>query len=119
MLHDSITDFETEHLRQRQTFVKRTLFIGSAVVFLAASSMAFAQVTVDVSKITCDEFIKFEIADPRQIEAWISGYHHGSHNNSIVDKHQTIESFKKLEYYCFEHPNDLLMTEAIQILGAQ
>jgi acid stress chaperone HdeB len=86
MLHDSITAFETEHLRQRQrqSLVKRTLFIGSAVVFLAASSMAPAQVTVDVSKITCDEFVKYDIADPRQIAAWISGYHHGNHNNPIV-----------------------------------
>ncbi len=48
MLHDSIAAFETEHRRQRQreSLVKRTLFIGSAVVFLAASSMAPAQVTV-------------------------------------------------------------------------
>jgi len=77
MLHDSIAAFETEHRRrqrQRESLVKRTLFIGSAVVFLAASSMAPAQVTVDVSKITCDEFVKYDIADPRQIAAWISGY---------------------------------------------
>ncbi len=68
MAHDSITAFETEHLgqRQRESFMKRTLFIGSAVVFLAASSIALAQVTVDVSKITCDQLVKYEIADPKQ-----------------------------------------------------
>jgi len=54
--------------------VKRTLLIGLEIAFLAASSMASAQVTVDVSKITCDEFVKYDIADPRQIAAWISGY---------------------------------------------
>ena len=121
MLHDSIAAFETEHRRQRQreSLVKRTLFIGSAVVFLAASSMAPAQVTVDVSKITCDEFVKYDIADPRQIAAWISGYHHGNHNNPIVDKQQTLGGIKQLEEYCFKHPDDLLMKEADHILGAQ
>ena len=89
MLHDSIAAFETEHRWQRQgeSLVKRTLFIGSTVVFLAASSMAPAQVTVDVSKITCDEFVKYEIADPKLIAIWISGYYQGIHHNPIVDKH--------------------------------
>jgi acid stress chaperone HdeB len=121
MVHDSIASFETEHLQQRQSesLVKRTLFVGSAIVFLTASSMAPAQVTVDVSKITCDEFVKYDIADPRQIAAWISGYHHGSHNNAIVDKRQTLGGIKQLEEYCFKHPNELLMKEADQILGAQ
>jgi acid stress chaperone HdeB len=97
--------------------VKRTLFVGSAIVFFTASSMAPAQVTVDVSKITCDEFVKYDIADPRQIAAWISGYHHGGHNNPIVDKRQTLGGIKQLEEYCFKHPNELLMNEADQILG--
>jgi acid stress chaperone HdeB len=121
MAHDSITALETEHLRehQRESLVKSTLFIGLLVVFLTASSMAQAQVTVDVSKVTCDEFVKYDIADPRQIAAWISGYHHGSHNNPIVDKRQTLGGIKQLEEYCFKHPNDLLMKEADQILGAQ
>jgi len=29
--------------------------------------MARAQVTVDVSKITCDQLVKYEIADPKVI----------------------------------------------------
>jgi acid stress chaperone HdeB len=122
MVHDSIAAFdETGHLRQRQreSLVKRTLFISSAIVFLTASSMASAQVTVDVSKITCDEFVKYEIADPKRIAIWISGYYHGIHNNPIVDKHQTLQMIDKLEEYCFKHPNDLVMKEVDELLGAQ
>jgi len=88
--------------------VKRALFISSAIVFVAANSMASAQVTVDVSKITCDEFVKYDIADPRQIAAWISGYYHGLHNNP-VDKQQTLEGSENIEGYCFKHPNALVM----------
>jgi acid stress chaperone HdeB len=88
--------------------VKRALFISSAIVFVTASSMASAQVTVDVSKITCDEFVKYDIADPRQIAAWISGYYHGLHNNP-VDKQQTLEGSENIEEYCFKHPAALVM----------
>jgi acid stress chaperone HdeB len=122
MEHDSITALhETGHPRQRrgESFVKRSIFIGLAVVFLTASSMASAQVTVDVSKITCDQFVKYEIADPKLIAIWISGYYQGLHKNPIVDKHQTLQRIDKLEEYCFKHPNDLVMNEVGELLGAQ
>jgi len=121
MVQDSIDFFETEHLRQRRrkSLMKRTLFIGLAVVFLTASSIASAQVTVDVSKITCDQFVKYEIADPKLIAIWISGYYQGLHKNPIVDKHQTLQSVDKLEEYCFKHPNDLVMNEVGELLGAR
>jgi acid stress chaperone HdeB len=88
--------------------VKSALFISSAIVFVTASSMASAQVTVDVSKITCDEFVKYDIADPRQIAAWISGYYHGLHNNP-VDKQQTLEGSENIEGYCLKHPDAFVM----------
>jgi acid stress chaperone HdeB len=122
MEHDSITALhETGHSRQRreESLAKRSIFIGLAVVFLTASSMASAQVTVDVSKITCDQFVKYEIADPKLIAIWINGYYQGLHKNPIVDKHQTLQSIDKLEEYCFKHPNDLVMNEVGELLGAQ
>ena len=89
--------------------MKKILFISSAIVFLTASSMASAQVTVDVSKITCDEFVKYDIADPRQIAAWISGYYHGIHNNPVVDRQQTLGGSEEIEEYCFKHPGARVM----------
>src|SRR6478752_8387102 len=102
-----------------ESIVKRLLLVVSAIVLLTASSMALAQVTVDVSKITCDELVKYEIADPKLIAILISGYYHGIHHNPIVDKHQTLQNIDKLEEYCFKHPNDLVMKEVDEILGAQ
>jgi acid stress chaperone HdeB len=122
MEHDSITALpETGHAGQRrgESFVKRSIFIGLAAVFLTASSMACAQVTVDVSKITCDQFVKYEIADPKLIAIWISGYYQGLHKNPIVDKHQTLQTIDELEEYCFKHPNDLVMKEVGELLGVQ
>jgi acid stress chaperone HdeB len=122
MVDHSTTAFdETGHRRQhqRESLVKRILFVSSVIVLLSASSMAPAQVMVDVTKITCNEFVKYEIADPKLIAIWISGYYHGTHNNPAVDKIQTLQGIDKLEEYCFKNPNALVMKAADKILGAQ
>lgn len=102
-----------------KSLARRILFVSSVIVSLTASSMAPAQVTIDVSKITCDELIKYEIADPKLIAIWISGYYHGLRKNPMVDKHQTLQSVDELEQYCFKHPNDLVMKEVGELLGVQ
>jgi acid stress chaperone HdeB len=104
--------------RTTESLARSILFANSVIVFLIASSMAPAQVTIDVSKITCDEFVKYEIADPKLIAIWISGYYHGLHKNPMVDKHQTLQTINELEEYCFKHPNDLVMNEVGELLGA-
>ena len=97
----------------------RILFVSSVIVLLSASSMAPAEETVDVTKITCDELVKYEIADPKRIESWICGYYYGTHNNPIVDRHKLLQSMDKLEEYCFKNPNALVMKAAAEILGPQ
>ncbi len=104
--------------RRKDSLVKKTLLVLSAISFLlTANSIAQAQVTIDVSKITCDEFVKYEIADPKQIAAWISGYNHGIHNNPIVDQQKVLQTTNKVEQYCFEHPDALVMKAVDELLG--
>ena len=98
--------------------MKRTLFV-IFVLLLTASSSAPAQVSIDVSKITCDEFVKYKIADPKLIGAWISGYYHGIHTNPILDQQKLLQTAKEVEEYCFKHPDALVMKAAESILGAQ
>src|SRR5262245_30902081 len=49
-----------------------------AIFVLAASRSAQAQVTVDVTKINCDQFVHHTISEPRLIAAWLSGYYDAS-----------------------------------------
>ena len=39
---------------------------------------ARAQVVIDVSKITCDQFATYKIENPKYIVIWLSGYYHGN-----------------------------------------
>ena len=60
-------------------------FAAAAVVSSAAST----QVMVDVSKMTCDQFVKYKVADPKLIAAWLSGYFHGKRGEAMVDMLKT------------------------------
>ena len=43
-----------------------------------------AQVTVDVSKITCDQFNGYKVTNPKNIAIWLSGYYHGKRGETTV-----------------------------------
>lgn len=62
----------------------KSLAIGLiATTFLATAVRA--QVTVDVSKITCEQYVFSKIASPRSLANWLSGYYSGKQNKTVVD----------------------------------
>src|SRR3954468_7503954 len=63
----------------------------SCMATFPAHQAAKAQVTIDVEKITCTQFVRFNVADPDQIGLWLSGYFHGKHG----DKQLQVQDFRK------------------------
>jgi HdeA/HdeB family len=58
-----------------------------ALSFVAfAASPAGAQVTIDVSKITCEQYILYTVANPHDIAVWLSGYYNGKRNNTVITR---------------------------------
>src|SRR5262245_63026093 len=54
------------------------LVIAVGLIFaLETVPAARAQVTIDVSKITCDQWIGYKLTRPENIAMWLSGYYHG------------------------------------------
>ena len=62
------------------------------VLTLFPASLVQAQVTIEVSKITCRQFVGGEIGEPRTVAAWLSGYYHGKKDSTTIDKQTLIES---------------------------
>ena len=56
-----------------------------AIFTLTAYRSAQAQVTVDVTKVNCDQFVHHKISEPRLIAAWLSGYYNAKRNNRVID----------------------------------
>ena len=65
---------------------------------------AHAQVTLDVAKITCDQFTGYKITNPQNISIWLSGYYNGQRGNTILDTQELAANAQKLRDYCIMHP---------------
>ncbi len=64
-----------------------------------------AQVTVDLTKITCDQYLTFKVADPQNISIWLSGYFHGRRGLAEVDPQKMKENYARLKSACFLRTN--------------
>jgi len=101
-----------------------TAVVLSSIVFATVSVRA--QVSIDVSKITCDEyvhdkiptsdFISFSAVGPLPLEArsmlsrwlianWLSGYYHAKRNNWIIQTENFENNVNKLNNYCYDEKN--------------
>jgi acid stress chaperone HdeB len=63
-----------------------------------------AQVTLDLSKVTCDQFVGYKITDPKNIAIWLSGYFNAKRGNTIIDTQGFDTNTRKLQDYCFGNP---------------
>jgi acid stress chaperone HdeB len=90
--------------------------VGLAVA-LTASYAAQAQVTVDLSKVTCDQWVKYQVANPKFIAMWLSGYFHGKRGDTMVDTQRLMADADAVENYCFKNPQVLLMPAVETIVG--
>jgi hypothetical protein len=97
--------------------MSKTALVILALALLVGPSTARAQVAVDVSKITCSQFVEYKIADPKDIIIWMNGYHHGLHPSLILDTQSLLENTKKIEEYCFKHPDLLVMKAVEEVVG--
>jgi acid stress chaperone HdeB len=90
-----------------------------AVFALAASQAAQAQVTLDVTKVNCDQFVHHKISEPRLIAAWLSGYYNAKRNNRVIDLQSLEESMSKVTNYCSDEKNFKVpvMKAVEQVLG--
>jgi len=85
------------------------------VLIVAAAAPAHAQVTLDVAKITCDQFTGYKITNPQNISIWLSGYYNGQRGNTILDTQELTANAQKLRDYCMLHP-DVPVLRAVEAL---
>jgi hypothetical protein len=76
---------------------------------------AHAQVTIDVSKITCDQFLQHKITNPRFLALWLSGYYAGKRKNPVVDVEKIEGNADRVSAYCDTNRKTALM-QAIEIV---
>src|ERR1043166_5421554 len=86
-------------LCRRKVMMKSMLVPSGLILALGAVPAARAQVTVDVAKITCDQFTGYKITNPDNIAMWLSGYYNGRRGNTILDTQGLAANTKKVRDY--------------------
>jgi acid stress chaperone HdeB len=67
-----------------------------ALMFAVAAAPATrAQVTLDVSKITCEQYTSHKITNPQNIAIWLSGYYHGKRDDTTLETQTLISECEK------------------------
>jgi HdeA/HdeB family protein len=68
------------------------LFVGTLMIVFAAQSVQ-AQITVDISKITCEQFNVLEKQD--SVAIWLSGFYHGQKRDPVLEINVFEETVRK------------------------
>jgi len=72
------------------------VLLGLAMPLLS-TSLAHGQVSIDVSKITCDQFAQARVGSPKTTAIWLNGYYHGKIGSTTIDTEQSDAMFDKLD----------------------
>jgi acid stress chaperone HdeB len=81
------------------------LIVPGLVLAIASVSSAQAQVTLDASKVTCDQFVHSKVGSPRVVGAWLTGFYYGKRDNRILDLQSYEGNLSKLEQFCYVEAN--------------
>ena len=85
-----------------ETHIMLKFFVGT-LVFVFVAQSAQAQVTVDVSKITCEQFNVLEKQD--SVALWLSGYYHGQKRDPVLEINMFEEDVRKVRAACRQPDN--------------
>jgi hypothetical protein len=98
----------------------RKLALASCLALIVGTvAPADAQVTLDVAKITCDQFTGYKITNPQNISNWLSGYYHGQRGNTILDTQELAAHAQKLRDYCLMHPEVTILRAVDALMTAK
>ena len=88
--------------------------VASAIVLATFSiSPVRAQMTLDVSKITCEQYYLGKFFYPNTIAIWLSGFYNGKRSNTVLDVERVKASAYKIRSYCRDNLQTPLM-EAVE-----
>ena len=100
-----------------ETVKVRLLLTSTLLLFVQIPTMQ-AQVTVDVSKITCEQVLMEKLAwTEREVVLWLSGYYNGKRNSTLAEPEAIKKDEDKVTQYCYRHRETTVMDAVKNVLG--
>ena len=98
--------------------IKLILVTLGLILALEKVPSAQAQVTLDISKVTCDQYNAYKVTNPQNIAIWVNGYYHGKRGDVTLETQRLVENARKLRDYCRRN-REALVLEAVETLFAK
>jgi hypothetical protein len=88
-----------------------------AALTFPVASLAQAQVTVDMSKVTCAQITGGSAADAIETAIWLSGYYNGKRNSTTVNLNQFRSNAELVIQHCQKNPKKTVMQAVESLRG--
>ena len=84
--------------------------VVAVVLIAAASAPAAAQIKLDMTQITCRDWLGYGPGDRDFVRFWMSGYYNAAANNNVLDYNRLQKNSAKVMAYCKKRKSDTLPT---------
>jgi acid stress chaperone HdeB len=86
--------------------------VSAVLLACLCAPPAAAQVTIDVSKITCEQFVLYQVVNSDYVAVWLDGYYSAKRNNTLVDPQTFKDNVNKVRDYCRNNMKTSIMQAA-------
>ena len=88
-----------------------SLFLGSLMlVGIAAPATTQAQIAVDMSRLTCGQYLAMSPDQSRIYAAWMSGWFNQKHGYTYINLEAYARNVENVKAWCGTNPGELVMT---------
>lgn len=95
-------------MRLRGTALSK-IVLSLAFVAVIFRATAQTQITVDISRVTCAEFLAMRPDEIRVVSAWMSGYLNQKHGRAWIDFSVHARNIATVKQWCGSNPDQLVM----------
>ena len=99
--------------------MKTRRLLASTLLMLLLQTAANAQLTLDITKVTCRQYLTGGLIPTRSMTLWLSGYYHGKRAATTVDIGSIEPNAYKLELYCGGHQDETVMKAIETVFGVK
>ena len=93
------------------------LFAAALSLTSALSSAPAHAVVLDLSTMTCKQFLESGDDAIKMVLTWMDGWYKGDSDEAIIDTDVFVDNAKKFGTYCAKNPNISIVNAAEEILG--
>ena len=99
------------------TTMKTWPLLSAALLMVLFATATNAQLTLDITKVTCRQFLTGSVVPRKSMILWLSGYYHGKRGATTVDIGSIEPNASKLDDYCGGHQDEMVMKAIETVFG--